>query len=102
MVYEWVAWPSLPVSAGIRDLGLRIGSSEMKDVRWIYAILICLSMFGIWMCRLCFPGSHRYSWLLVPGLWAGFFLVSCARVVGLWYLWLVSWLMRLPCLWGLV
>ena len=84
-----MAWPSLSVSVGIGDLGLRIGSSEMKEVRWIYAILICLSMFGIWMCRLCFPVSHGYFGCLCPG---------CGLVVSMVGL-LVD---AVTCLWGLV
>ena len=84
-----MAWPSLSVSAGIGDLGLRIGSSEMKEVWWIFAILICLSMFGIWMCRLCSPVSHGYSWLPVPGLWADFFFWF--PVPGLWACGIYGW-----------
>ena len=62
------------------------------------ALFLCVNAWLIcpgWGLCGFFLGCPLVGLLLVPELWAGFIWVSCARVVGLSYNWLVSWLVCL-------
>ena len=77
-----VAWPSLSVSAGIGDLGLRIGTSVKEvsvDLCYPFMFVHVRDMdvqvmhpyflMGI-LCFLCPGCGPVFIWFPVPGLWA--------------------------------